>query len=158
MIVGVSMFRLIAAVRKAVALCLAILLTCHAALEGQCACSEALTNCTKSPCACHAELNGHHHTSGSTSCSVTCCAASSESSPSPSQPCSCQSHRAPISAILPPSDAAADSTDLVQFTVTHSHRASAKPVPRSLGQLRFTRANDTWSPLDICVLFCRFLA
>ncbi len=157
MIVGVSMFRLIATVRKVVAFCLALLLTCHAALEGPCACSEAITNCTNY-CACHAELNGQHHTIGSTSSSVTCCAASSESSPTPSQPCSCQSHRAPIIAILPPSDVAAESTDLVQFTVTHSHRASAKPVPRSLGQLRFTRANDTWSPLALCILFCRFLA
>lgn len=155
MIVGASMFRFSTIVRKVVAFCLTVLLTCHAASEGPCACSEAITNCTKS-CACHAELSGHHHTSGCTSSSVTCCAASSESGPS--QPCSCQSHRAPISAILPPSDAAAESTDLVQFTVTYPHRASTKPPPRSLGRLRFTRANDTWSPLALCILFCRFLA
>ncbi|QDS97063.1 hypothetical protein HG15A2_03220 [Adhaeretor mobilis] len=155
--VGVSMFRRINMVRKAVALCLAVVLLCQTVQAGQCVCSKSPTKCSTS-CACRGNLSGHHDTVVCAECSASCCTASRDKSSIPSQPCKCQCHPAPFGAIPPPADGTPELIELLQVAVVYAPYEAVMHTPSSLRQLRFARATDSWSPLDTCVLFCRFLA
>ncbi len=154
---GVRMFRRInLVVRKAVALCLAVAILCQTALAEQCVCSPCPTTGSSS-CACCYDQGDTHNTVGCSECSAICCPVSSDDGSIPSQPCSCQCHQAPFGVVPLPSDIWAGLYELIDHADFYVPYWPIVPKPSSLRLLRFHRANDSWSPLETCILLCRFL-
>lgn len=149
------MHRRLGIFRGAVALCLAVLLLCQTALARPCNCSDCPGQCTPS-CLCCGATSDRDEATPCANCPATCCSSGCENASFPSRPCTCQCHQAPLSVPPQPSDASTGIADLMQTAI--AHWAPTAPLPLTLGQLRFNTATDSWSPMDTCVLLCRFLA
>ena len=144
-------------VRKAVAICLAVLLSCQTALAGRCVRSERPGECIAS-CTCRSDLTHRNAGASCAGCLQGACSGTSEPGDVPVHPCHCQCHQAPLAALPQSSVTVVGLSDLVQFFDFPSHILPAVHGNLSLSAIRLLDVGGAWSPLDTCVLFCRFLA
>lgn len=151
------MFKSIQFVRRPVAVCLAVLLSCQSALAGRCVCSECPEACSTC-CTCDDSLGCREANASCAGCSLGFCSDISEHSDAPAHPCNCQCHQAPLGIPANSSVAEVGLPDLVQFADFPAQTLLAAPGILSLSRIRLLGACGSWSPLDTCVLLCRFLA
>lgn len=140
-------------VRRAMAICLAVLLSCQSPLAGRCVCTERPDACSTC-CECDDSLRRREADASCAGCPLGICSGASEHSDAPKRPCNCQCHRAPLG--IPASSSVAN--NLVQFADMPAQTLPAAPRILSLSRIRFLGTRGSWSPLDACVLLCRFLA
>lgn len=149
-------------VRKTFAVCLTLLMSCQTALAGGCVCQACPDSCSN-----YTSREGFLRTSpvrplrvasSAATRTATSLLSSSECSDAPAKPCQCNCHQSPRGISSRSSVLGSGKTNLVQFTPYPlcSSLVTRGTVGRCASRVPY--AHSARSPLDTCVLLCRFLA
>jgi hypothetical protein len=144
-------------IRRALAICLAVILSCQPAIAARCACADCPESCGQG-CVCADNLQDRDARSHFSKCSLVSCDSGSKGRDLPCRPCRCQCHKKPVS-LVPPS--ATTGTRLTDWALTGDFLAGARPTASGKLSISAVPLIDTSGPrsaLEFCILFCRFLA
>ncbi|QEG35869.1 hypothetical protein Pr1d_31750 [Bythopirellula goksoeyrii] len=146
---SVSMFYRARRIRNVVAVCLALWMPCPATLAGQCLCSGCrdTSSCRISTTATGASLC-------CTACASKCCGNECKSEPNDKQPCSCQCHQTPFTALARSGQASSSLSDFAAFGCFWQLKMTIEPMRAASVLSSFVISH---SRVDACILLCRLL-
>ena len=146
------MFLQFATIRKIVAVCLVLYMPCQVAMARQCNCTECSAKC------CSGTLTGPERPMSCTVCLGRRNCNACDSNHTNKLPCKCNCHKAPLGDLPRSSQDSLSISELIEFATIFGHWQRLARWDTSCDSIDFPMLKAFWSPLDTCVLLCRFLA